>query len=190
MYKILCSLIGIFVRLVFRVEVNGLENVPKDGTAILCANHLSNWDPLVLQGLIKRHIYFMAKEELFHVFIVSFILKKIGAIPVKRTGSDLTAVKLAFKTVKEGKILGIFPTGQREKVKGEGEVKSGVGLIAGKTEAPVLPIHISSDFRIFSKVTVNIGKLRKFVPEEGEKLSVEVAERLSKEIYAEIKNLA
>jgi 1-acyl-sn-glycerol-3-phosphate acyltransferase len=132
----------------------------------------------------------MSKEELFHVFFIGWIMKKIGAIPVKRTGSDLTAIKHAFKTVNGGEILGIFPTGQREKVKGEGEVKSGVGLIAGKTKAPIIPIHIGAGFKPFSKVVVNIGRCEVFAPSEGEKINAEMAEVFSKEIYKKIKDLA
>lgn len=190
MYKFICLVIKAFMRLIFRIEVKGAENVPQSGAVILCANHISNWDPLLLQAFINRHIYYMAKDELFHVFFVSFILKKIGAIPVKRTGSDLAAIKLAFKTLADGKILGIFPTGQREKVKGEGDVKSGIGLIAGKTKVPVLPVHISASFKIFSKVTVNIGKPANYAPGDGEKMSTELAEEFSKKIYADIKKLA
>ena len=190
MYRFLCNIVGAFVRILFRIEVNGGENIPAEGGAIICANHISNWDPVLLQILIKRHIYFMSKEELFHVFFIGWIMKKIGAIPVKRSGSDLTAIKHAFKTVNGGEILGIFPTGQREKVKGEGEVKAGVGLIAGKTKAPIIPIHISANFKPFSKVVVNIGKCEVFAPADGEKINAEMAEDFAKQIYQRIKDLA
>jgi len=190
MYRFLCALIGGFMRILFRIEVKGLENIPSDGSGILCANHISNWDPVLLQVIIKRHIYYMSKDELFHVFFVGFILKKIGAIPVKRSGSDLSAIKQALKTLQTGKILGIFPTGQREKVKGEGEVKAGVGLIAGKTKAPIIPVHITANFKLFSKVKVNIGVPEVFAPSGGEKVSAELAEKYAKDIYQRIKELA
>lgn len=190
MYRFLCTLVGMFTKLLFRIKVNGIENIPAEGGCVLCSNHISNWDPVVLQIIMKRHIYYMSKDELFHVFFVGFILRKIGAIPVKRTGADLTAIKLAFKTINSGRILGIFPTGQREKKKGEGEVKGGVGLIAGKTKAPVVPVHITANFKLFSKVIINIGKPEVFAPAEGEKLSADVAQRLSDEIYKRIKDLA
>lgn len=176
--------------LIFRIEVKGAENMPKDGNGILCANHISNWDPVLLQIVFKRHIYYMAKDELFHVFFVGLILKWIKAIPVKRSGSDLLAIKSALKTLQNGEILGIFPTGQREKKKGEGEVKAGVGLIAGKTKAPVIPVHIIANFRIFSKVTVVVGEPKVYVAPEGEKLTVEMAEDFSKDIYKNIKSLS
>lgn len=191
MYRFICALIGVFMRLLFRIEVNGTENIPKDGGVIMCANHLSNWDPVLLQTVaIKRHIYFMAKDELFHVFLLSNILKAIGAIPVKRASVDISPIKHALRTIKQGGMLGIFPTGQRAKHGLEGEVKAGIGLIAGKTDALVLPIHINATYRPFSKVVVNIGKCQSFTPDEGEKLTTDVAQRLSDSIYSEIKALA
>ncbi len=189
MYWFLFKIVEGFMRIFFRIEIKGKENVPQDGGIIVCANHISNWDPLALQIAVKRRIYYMAKENLFHTFFVGFVLKSIKAIPVKRTGSDLAAVKMAFKTVKRGDALGIFPTGQRLKKKGEGEVKAGVGLIAGKTEAPIVPVHIIADYKIFSKVTVVIGEAKKYLAPDGEKLTVEMAEGFSKDIYKNIKEL-
>lgn len=189
MYKFICAIVSGFIHLIFRIKVKGLENIPKDGGAIICANHISNWDPVVLQIVVKRRIYYMAKAELFKAFFVGRVLKWIKAIPVKRTGSDITAIKQSFKTIKDGKLLGIFPTGQRQKVKGEGEVKAGVGLIAAKTEAPVIPVHIEASFKWFSKVTVTIGKPKVYVPDAGQKVSVEIAEEFSKDIYSNIKSL-
>ena len=153
-----------------------------------CSNHISCWDPLVIQTNVKRRIYFMAKAELFKVFFVSWILKLIKAIPVKRTGSDLNAVKSAIKTVKAGDCLGIFPTGQRAKLGSEGEVKSGIGFIACKTDAPVLPIHIDATFKIFSKVTITIGKCVPYWKGEG-KPTAEDFEIISNQIYKDIKML-
>lgn len=190
MYKFLCTVLKGFMHLLFRIEVKGADNMPADGSGILCANHISNWDPVLLQIALNRRIYYMAKDELFHVFFVGRILKWIKAIPVKRTGSDLAAVKAALKTLQKGEILGIFPTGQREKKKGEGEVKAGVGLIAGKTNSPVIPVHIIANFRIFSKVTVVVGEPQIYSAPEGEKLTVEMAEGFSKDIYKNIKSLS
>ena len=182
-------LVSCFVHLIFRIKITGLENIPDKGGAIICANHLSAWDPVVLQIVVKRRIYYMAKIELFKVFFVGFILKRIKAIPVKRTGSDITAIKQSLKILKGGDLLGIFPTGQREMVKGEGEVKAGVGLIAGKTGAAVIPVHIDATFKWFSKVTVNIGEPMLCAAPDGGKVSVEVAEEFSKDIYSKIKSL-
>ena len=188
MYRFLCMLIRGFMSLVFRVNVVGSDNIPDEGGFLLCSNHISNWDAPLIQVFIKRRIYYMAKDELFHAFGVGLILKLIKAIPVKRTGADLNSIKLAIKTIKSGDVLGIFPTGQREKVKGEGEVKSGVGFLAVKTDAPVVPVRIEASYRIFSKVNLYIGKPRTYSPSEG-KPTAEDYENISKAIYNDIKML-
>lgn len=188
MYFFLCRLIKLFMMITFRVKVNGAENVPADGGFVLCSNHLSNWDPPLLQGFIKRRIVFMAKDELFHVFGLGLLLKIIKAIPVKRSGSDITAIKTALRTVKNGEVLGIFPTGQREKVKGEGDVKAGIGFIVAKTDAPVLPVHITATYRLFSKVTLDIGKPCRYCDFEG-KPTQEDFERIAGNIYEDIRAL-
>ncbi len=189
MYNFLCKILKLFMMLIFRVEVRGLENIPQDGGVIICCNHISNWDPPLLQVFTGRRIYFMAKDELFHVFFVGWLLKAIKAIPVKRTGADFAAIKASIRVIKDGDVLGIFPTGQREKVKGEGEVKGGLGLLAAKTGCQVVPVHITADYKIFSKVVLSIGKPKVYTVPEGEKLSVDASELLSNKIYDEVKKL-
>ena len=115
MYNFLRALVSVLIRLIFKIEITGLENIPKEGGAIICANHLSAWDPVVLQVAVKRRIYFMSKIELFSVFFVGFVLRRIKAIPVKRTGADITAIKQSLKTIKGGDILGIFPMPPRRR---------------------------------------------------------------------------
>ena len=176
--------------LIFRIEVSGSDNIPKDGPFILCANHISAWDAPLLQVFIKRRIYFMAKDELFHMFFVGLVMKLIKAIPVKRTGSDITAIKTSMKVLKNGECLGIFPTGQREKVKGEGEANGGVALLALKTKAPVVPVHINADYRIFSRVKMTIGTPKVYeLSDDKVKADAEDIERMGKEIYSSILSL-
>ena len=190
MYKLLVNIIKCFLCLFFKVEVTGEENIPKDGAFILCANHISNWDAPMLQCFIKRRMFFMAKDELFHVFFVGFIMKAIKAIPVKRTGADITAIKSAMKVLKSGECLSIFPTGQRKKVKGEGEAKGGVALLALKTKAPVVAVHIDATYRIFSKVKLTIAPMRVYELEDAKaKASSEDVDRITKEIYSSILSL-
>ena len=70
MYNFACKILKLFIMLIFRVEVHGRENIPMEGGIMLCSNHISNWDPPVLQVFLPRRIYYMAKDELFHVFFV------------------------------------------------------------------------------------------------------------------------
>lgn len=88
----------------------------------------------------KRHVYFMAKEEIFKNRLATwFFAKQLGAFPVKRGAGDTGALDTARRIVEEGKLLGIFPEGTRSKDGRLGRAKSGAALIAAQTGASVLP---------------------------------------------------
>ncbi len=190
LYKVIKVLVGAFVRLTFRTKVVGQENIPEDGGCIICANHVSNWDPVFLIALLKRRIYFMGKDELFHVFGLGAILKAIGIIPVKRNASDISAVKTSLRVLGEGKAHGIFPSGTRVKKGEEAPVKSGVAFIAVKAAVPVIPIYIESNYRFFSKVTIRVGDAEDFAVYGKAKLSSEELGKISSGLFKHIYALA
>ncbi len=127
----------------FKLEVSGLENLPSEGGFVLCCNHQSYLDPPLMGLKIKeRQLTFMAKEALFHKPILAPIIKKLGAFPVSKNQKDGRAVKQAIETVKEGKILALFPEGTRSKTGKLLKPKSGVVVIAAQTGAPIVPTAI------------------------------------------------
>ena len=127
----------------FNLEVSGLENLPSEGGFVLCCNHQSYLDPPLMGLKIKdRQLTFMAKEALFHKPILAPIIKKLGAFPVSKNQKDGRAVKQAIQTVKDGKILALFPEGTRSKTGKLLKPKSGVVVIAAKTGAPIVPTAI------------------------------------------------
>lgn len=189
-FKIIKAIVSVFVRLTFRINITGEENIPEDGGCIICANHVSNWDPVYLIALLKRRIYFMAKDELFHVFLVGSILKAIGIIPVKRNASDISAVKTSLRVLSEGKALGIFPSGTRVKKGEEAPVKSGVAFIGVKAAVPVIPVYIDSTYRFFSKVNIHIGAAEDFSVYGKAKLSADELGRISDGLFQHICALA
>ena len=187
-FKILVPIVRFFVKLVFRVRIVGEENIPKDGGCIICANHSSNWDPVFLVVLLTRRIYLMAKAELFKVPLLGALLKSIGMIPVKRSGADISAIRTSISNLNDGKALGIFPSGKRVKKGEDASAKSGVVFIAVKAAVPAVPVYIDTTYRLFSKVTIHIGKPEDFSVYNKAKLSSEqlseLSEGLFKNIYA------
>ena len=106
------------LRLLYRIEVKGLKNLPRNGV-LLCPNHASDLDP-VLIGIclpINYRLHFMAKEELFQNRLFGRILRALGAFPVNREGADIQAVKTAMKVIHEGENLLIFPEAFRSSAK-------------------------------------------------------------------------
>jgi len=190
LYRIVKTAAAVFLSMFFRVKIVGEENIPTENGCIVCANHSSNWDPVFLVAFLKRRIYFMAKDELFHIFGLGALLKAIGIIPVKRNSSDISAVRTSIRVLNEGKALGIFPSGTRVKKGENAEVKSGVAFIAVKAAVPVIPVYIEASYRIFSKVVIHVGKGEDFAVYGKAKLSSEELGRISNGLFKHIYALA
>src|SRR4030066_1393309 len=88
LYSFLKSIFTILFKMLYRVEVSGYENIPKNGKFILCSNHLSYVDPLIIVGYFSRHVYFMAKKEVFNSSILGAIVSFLNAFPVNRNSLD------------------------------------------------------------------------------------------------------
>lgn len=157
-YRTFRGFFRIIFSLVYRWQVIGREHIPKEGPVILCANHISNWDPPLLGCGIERQVHFMAKEELFKIPVVSFLITKFGAFPVKRGAGDRAAIRATLKLLEDEKILGIFPEGSRSKTGEPGEPMPGVAMFALKSKAAVIPVAIIGPFKPFRSIKIVYGK--------------------------------
>ena len=147
------------LRLLYRIEVKGLENLPRNGV-LLCPNHASDLDP-VLIGIclpINYRLHFMAKEELFQNRLFGRILRALGAFPVNREGADIQAVKTAMKVIHEGENLLIFPEGTRHLPDLMSEVETGTAVLALRANVPLLPVYINGKLRLFHRTHVYVGQ--------------------------------
>lgn len=178
-----------FFHIFYRLRVKGKKNIPKTGGAIVCANHISNFDPIVVAICIKRNVHFMAKAELFENKFVSFILRNLHAFPIKRGSADITAIKNSLKLIKNGEILGIFPEGTRSKTGQLLPAEPGTATIAIKTKAPIIPIKIIGDYKIFKPVKVVIGEPIELAEYYDRKLTSDEINKASQQIMAEIDKL-
>lgn len=156
MIKIVKAIVKLYFKIVYKVRLEGEENLPETGGAVVIANHSTLKDPVILFCFLKRPVAFMAKEELFENKILAFILKKANAFPVNREKSDLKAVKTAIRTLKKGGLVGIFPQGTRVKEADAAQAKEGAVFIAQRSCVPVIPVAIKSDFKFRSELTVKI----------------------------------
>ena len=178
-------LAGVF----FRIEIRNSENIPLDGACIVCLNHISLFDPVIAYCYLPRKIRFIGKSELMKIPVVGSILKSMGVIPVKRGTGDIGAVKASLKTLKDGEVLGIFPTGTREKKNPNAPVKPGVALIASKSASPIIPVHINATYKLFSKVVLTVGKPVDFTNYSGKKLTQEELTEAAEKIYVAINSM-
>ena len=179
-YQFLYKHLRKFFTWFFRIEIVGAENEPTDRPILVCSNHLSNWDVVLMAWAIHRQVRFLAKKELFSVPIVKGFVTAMGAFPTDRGTADLKSLRTAIDILKSGGVVGIFPQGHRmpkREPKTTG-VKNGCAVIAHRANATILPMAIKTKgWKIlpFRKVTIYFGK-----PIPPEELDIE---RESKEEY-------
>jgi len=141
----------------FRGEIAGLENIPKTGAFIVACNHASHLDPPIVGSQVPRQMAFFARKTLWKPGIASWWLDGVGTIPVDRDGgADVAAIRRVLQTLQSGKAVILFPEGTRSPDGKLQSAKAGVGLIACKTQAPVLPARIFNSHEAFGRG----GKLR------------------------------
>jgi len=124
------------------LKISGLKNVPKTGPAIIVCNHLSMVDPFVVGFAAHRGVSFMAKEELFSVPVVGFLIRKVGAFPVDRSRRDPSSMRVALSVLKDGDLLGMFPEGTRSTTGEMLEMRTGAIRIASRTRTPIIPASV------------------------------------------------
>jgi len=140
-------------------RIRGKENIP-EAPYIICSNHLSWLDPPLIICIFwqRNQVFFMAKEELFQIPIIGFVIKKTGAFPVKKDIADRKAIQQAVSLLKENKVVGMFPEGTRSKTGKLQKLLDGASWIALRSNVPVVPVAIRGPYRLFKPVNVFIGE--------------------------------
>ena len=124
-----------------RWKVIGRENIPREGGVLLCGNHVSYIDPPALGGGATRPVHFMAKFELFQVPVLGFLIRNVGAFPVRQKTADRAALKKAIELLEAGEVVGMFPEGKRNMHPEELlPAEPGVGMIVLRAKVPVIPV--------------------------------------------------
>lgn len=184
-YRVVVSILRVLFFPFYRIRVHGKDNIPENSDIIACANHWSNLDPFFLALGLPIRFNFMAKKELFEIPVLRNILKAAGVFPINRQGNDLKALRYAIGLIKDGKTLGIFPEGTRVKQISRDNMHEGVGFIALKAKADILPIEIVTNYKLFSRVDIYVKEpidIRKF----QEIKNKEAMNMISDEIFANI----
>ena len=184
-----------FYDALFRGEIAGLEHIPRTGPFLIAANHASHLDPPIIGSQVSRQIAFFARKTLWKPGFPSWWMDNVGCIPVDRDGSDLAAIKRVLQTLKTGKALILFPEGTRSPDGTLQPPKGGVGLIAAKTQVPVLPARIFNShvafgrdggLRIGTPVSVTFGPLLYPADYDDPKSGKDRYQRTSEKIMAAI----
>lgn len=154
LYNFLKVVLSIIFRIFFRIKVINRPKIAKDQSLVICANHISILDPIVLAITFNRHINYMAKKELFDNKFLGWFLRTLGAFPIDRDKLDMKSVRYSMSLLKEGKVLGIFPEGTRVKTVDIENIKEGIGLMASRTNSDILPVYIETEYKLFRPIKI------------------------------------
>jgi 1-acyl-sn-glycerol-3-phosphate acyltransferase len=138
------DLISMYMFSLGRLKITGMENIPPENGLILASNHVAGADPFLLGSAAPREMWFMAKKELFEVPVQGWFISHVNAFPVDRFGFDLEVIKKSITLLQEGKALIMFPEGTRSKTGEVREGKIGVGMLARKAGAPIVPVYMEN----------------------------------------------
>lgn len=177
------SVIRVYFIVVYRVRVLGRENLPKDKKEplIFCGNHRTYNDPPLIVVTAKRHVRFLAKEELKKNKLFAFLGVIFDGIYVKRDSKDLTAIKTTLKALKNGESIALFPEGTRNGIEKGQKAKDGAAFFAERTGARIIPVGISGGEKTFKQMTIRYGKPLDFSNRNKDELD-EITEEIMNEI--------
>ncbi|MDD2603779.1 MAG: lysophospholipid acyltransferase family protein [Desulfobacterales bacterium] len=153
------ALVGFFLQAVLPLGIEGRSHLPPSGPVILAANHSSFLDAILLAALTPRPVAFMTKNSQFAHPALFRILRWAGAFPVRRYTTDATAVRNALRILGRGRVLGLFPEGERcwdERMQPFKRTTVRLMLAAG---APVVPVGISGAYGLMPRWSTRIRRV-------------------------------
>jgi len=181
-YFLVRGMVRVLFRLLTRWRVEGGENIPRRGPLLVVANHLHLVDPPLLGVSLDRRLVFAAKEELFRSRLTGYLLRRLGAFPIRRGRLNRKALRQAEQFLDDGLAVVVFPEGARSH---RGQLQPafpGVVQIAVRNGVPILPVGITGTEQLKGPawvlrrpgVTVNIGRPFHLPPVSGRLTRVEL----------------
>lgn len=139
MYKLAANIVKVFLGVNgSKAKVYGLENVPQEGGFVIACTHNGYVDILNLGiSIYPREIHFMAKKQLFDIKGLGWLIDRLNAFPVDRDNPGPSVIKIPRQLIKEGKIVGIFPSGTRSAE--SNDLKQGAVTIAQLAKTQIVP---------------------------------------------------
>ena len=182
MIKWVYDLLRVVLRPIYNYKVLGQERLPEGG-CVVCANHTANIDSaLLLLALDTTEIVSVAKAELFENRLVSWFLRKMGAVPIHRGKRDMSAVRAAVDALRSGKKVMIFPEGTRVKTGADIGGKTGAAMLASHANVPIVPVYITAGKKAFRRCQVVFGHAVQPLCERGHGAYRRVTEQVMEQI--------
>ena len=176
----------IAAKIVYRVKIEGIENVPKNSACIICGNHVHALDAPALIASTSRKIRFMAKQELWKSVGFKFMAWIFEVFPVARGQKDTEAIKTSMKILKSNEILGMCPEGTRNGIERGIKPKNGAVNLAIRMNVPIIPFGVSGSFKPFTKVVYRFGEPINFSNYKDDAKNKEIVDGLTSEVMSRV----
>lgn len=182
-FRVIARLVG---TVSFRLRWEGSEHFPKTGGALICSNHQSYFDPILVGLTCNRRMNYLARETLFQSPVLAPLIRYLDAIPIDREGGGLAGLKETLRRLKAGEQVLIFPEGTRTS---DGEVlplKPGFCAVARRSKTPLVPVGVDGAYQAWPR-TAKLPRLGRMAVVIGEPLPTElIAELTDEEVVAEL----
>lgn len=182
-FRVIARLSG---TVLFRMRWTGSENFPAEGGALICSNHQSFFDPVLVGLTCDRRMNYLARDTLFKNPILAPLIRYLDAIPIDREGGGLAGLKETLRRLKAGEQVLIFPEGTRSR---DGEVatlKPGFCSVTRRSKVPLVPVAVDGAYQAWPR-TAKLPRLGRIAVVVGEPISPErIAEMSDDEVVAEL----
>lgn len=188
----------ILAKTYIRLQVEGLENVPDEGACLIITNHLSGLDPFVIGIPIDRTVYCLAKVELYQNAVLTWILNSLGYIPLDRSSTDIAAMRIVLRLLRNGEAIGISPEGTRSETGEMQPFGDGATKLALHARVPILPVSVYGTRELMppgtygfrsGKVYIKIGQLFELSDAYGKPMTPELLEENTAILYEKVAEL-
>ncbi len=192
--KMLRGSLFALMRILFRIEHQGMENIPAEGPLIIVANHSTYFDPFWIAVKIYRATRFMAWDKIFKFPVAGALFRWLGAFPVSLENPESSALKESIRILRSGEALMIFPEGGRGPEESLLPFKEGAAHLALKYGVPVLPVVVRGGARVWGPGMrlplprkVRVEYLPQIKPDQFEKSSAGLTRQVREVIESHLK---
>ncbi len=156
-----------FFMILFRFRSIGRTNYPVEGGGLVCSNHQSHFDPLIVGITCNRRLNFLARRTLYESKILSPLMEFLDGIPLDRDGSGIGGLKEMIRRLKRGELVALFPEGTRTSDGEVAKLKSGFTMVARRCKSVIIPVGMDGAYQVwpkgkaipgFGRIAVSVGK--------------------------------
>ena len=186
-YQTIKNSFWLIAKVFFRFSSRGKEHVPRDGGMLICSNHQSYFDPVLVGICFRQQLNFLARKTLFDTFLFGRIIRYLDAIPVDRDGMSLGGIKETLKRLKKGEGVVVFPEGTRSEDGRIGLLKPGFCVLARRGRAPIVPAAVDGAYEAWPR-SKRLPRLTKVCTVFGPPIpQEEIAQMSDEQLIAELR---